>query len=384
MYLFNNSNLRKLSEYYRDSKLTIIGGNDSLGVPCAVKDKNRAGFSELIASVLKEQGLNITYINAFSVKLNKTWHLNRILQHNLSLEEIKTTQLNSIKLARKGLIEKIGLNPLLKNSYYIGCTDSSVNITSKLKNSTEPTFFYSCGSNDLMAKLNSNPITAVINKNNRKELLKKLNEDKLVLSVIKNVENNFENILSINNETDIYCLSLYLPGIFNKLEKLIPDLSILKDLIIEYNKELKISCDKYGVSHINTHYLSNHCAKGGLDFHTTQEGHDLLAYNILDEMYNRKILGVGTSRDIELLNNFEFDDEGLIGMMRDAAYDEQNILEEIRKIEEYANFSFKKPNNPKQVEIKRKLKDSSEESKILADSYYNNQNRQFKKIMRGI
>lgn len=46
-------------------------------------------------------------VNMFSMFVNKNWHIDEILKHNLTLEEIKNMKKASIAVNRKALFNKI-------------------------------------------------------------------------------------------------------------------------------------------------------------------------------------------------------------------------------------------------------------------------------------
>lgn len=41
-------------ERFKNKKALLVGGNESIGVPCAVYGKNKKGFMEIVADYVKE------------------------------------------------------------------------------------------------------------------------------------------------------------------------------------------------------------------------------------------------------------------------------------------------------------------------------------------
>lgn len=313
--------LTSLGNHYRDTGMVVIGANESLGVPCAIRSKNRQGFSELFVKAFRTLGIDVTYINAYSMKINKSWHIDRLLKHNLSVAEIKKIQELSIDYARKGPIEKIGMSKNLKEMYSIQDEDFNIRIADELQNAEQPLFFYSCGANNIMHKLHASPISAIINNETRAHALRRIDEEKALLTIMKDIAQNFENIYSLNSKTDIFCLGIYIPLAFQRFMAILPKLGKFNDIINEYNYELQKLCTIYNVAFVDNSYLTKYCGMMGLDFHAVQEGHNLMAQNMINEVYNKVILNKRVNSLPSPISQFEIDNKGLPGMVEDANAD---------------------------------------------------------------
>ena len=100
----------KLIEYYENIGLQIIGLNDLTGLNTNLSRKN---FLEYLAINLTNQKLTPEIINAFSLMINKTKHINYFLENNLSIEEIKLIQIYSTLEYLEKLSKDTGLPKLL-------------------------------------------------------------------------------------------------------------------------------------------------------------------------------------------------------------------------------------------------------------------------------
>ena len=92
--LTTNQKIEKLVNYYKNKGLLIVGLNDSQGVN-TTSTIFKKGLLEYLASALTTNELTPEVINAFSLTMNKTEHIDYFLKNNLTKEEIKLMQVYS-------------------------------------------------------------------------------------------------------------------------------------------------------------------------------------------------------------------------------------------------------------------------------------------------
>ena len=159
------SRIEKLINYYKEKELLIIGLNDSQGVN-TTSTFFKKGLLEYLAASLTTKELTPTVINAFSLTMNKTEHIDYFLQNNLSLEEIKLSQIYSVVSALEKVMADMKLPKFLGqvgNLYRLIYTskegDEQIKITSSLSKALEIVLIYSSGVNDLMREVGANPFS---------------------------------------------------------------------------------------------------------------------------------------------------------------------------------------------------------------------------------
>ena len=84
----DNEKIEELRQYYKNDGLLIVGLNDSQGVN-TTSTFFKKGLLEYLAAALTNEELTPEVIDAFSLTMNKTEHIDYFLKNNLSLEEIK-------------------------------------------------------------------------------------------------------------------------------------------------------------------------------------------------------------------------------------------------------------------------------------------------------
>lgn len=89
-----------------------MGLNDSQGVN-TTSTFFKKGLLEYLAAALTSDELTPEVINAFSLTMNKTEHIDYFLKNNLSLEEIKLSQIYSVVSALEKVMSDIGLPKFL-------------------------------------------------------------------------------------------------------------------------------------------------------------------------------------------------------------------------------------------------------------------------------
>lgn len=285
-----------LINYYRKKGLTIIGLNDSQGVN-VTSTFLKKGLLEYIASMLKSDSLDPKVINAFSLLMNKTEHIDYFLDNNLSLEEIKLSQVYSFVEAIKKVMSDIHLPEVLGNVGYVSklvykqnSDDKNIHIATSLREAEEPTVIYSSGVNNLMREVGNNPFAIKKDYQNRNIMpnydytVEKAKNPATLDTVLTGINKNFENILSINGNTDIYTLGAYEPKSFES-----EGMNVFRDLVCEYNERLESLCKMYHITFINTEAIGKKYNQSEINFHVSAQGHNALANYILEKMYERKI-----------------------------------------------------------------------------------------------
>ena len=98
----------KLIDYYKNKDLLIVGLNGSQGVN-TTSTFFKKGLLEYLAASLTSEELNPKVINAFSLTMNKTEHIDYFLKNNINLKEIKLSQIYSVVSALEKVMSDIGL-----------------------------------------------------------------------------------------------------------------------------------------------------------------------------------------------------------------------------------------------------------------------------------
>lgn len=151
--------------------------------------------------------------------------------------------------------------------------------------------------------------------------LEKTNNPGTLNKVIDSIERNFDSILGINSNADIYTLGAYIPKSLESVE-----MNIFRDLIIDYNEKLQILCNKYNITFINTEEIGKTYNRSKANFHITTAGHNALAEYILDCMYQNKF-GLCNSNERVVDKVTDITDDGAAGIIKatlidyDASYD---------------------------------------------------------------
>lgn len=324
--------LRELAQYYKDKGLLIVGLNDSQGVN-TTSTFFKKGLLEYLARALADEKLKPAVINAFSLTMNKTEHIDYFLYNNISVEDIKLSQVYAAVSAFEKVMTDLHLPQCLgklgyvyKTAYKIDNNDKNIRLVDSLKYVSEPMVIYSSGVNNLMREVGANPFSIKkiykkrFEKPNYFYTLSKANDPKTLDIVIDSIERNFKNILSINNKTDIYALGAYIPKSLNNDE-----MDVFRNLVIRYNEKLIELCNKYGVTFVDTETIGNDYANSEFNFHISSAGHNALANAILGYMYNRKIERRVKNLNINL-ENFEYCNRGAKGVIDLCRYDYEESL----------------------------------------------------------
>lgn len=320
--------LRMLIEYFKSLKeCVIIGGNDSQGVNTTSFLKK--GLLDYLADALTCDDLDPVVINAFSLLLNKTEHLNYLLMRDLTVEQIKQSQVNSAVSAFRKVMRDVGIPQFIGNAanlygiaYRIEPGDNKIKIGSTLRDAKEPIFIYSCGANDAMRLLCANPFGIKADYKHRNDrpnfnyTLDKARNPLTLVTVIGNIERNFDTILGINPNTDVYSLGLYVPKSLQKSDDADKDMDIFREFILKYNDELRALCERYGITYVDTERFGNDTSDN--NFHISSAGHDILANHILALIYENKF---GDSRPKLAVPRVEIPGGGIQGVVDDISND---------------------------------------------------------------
>lgn len=279
---------KKVEEFYQKNPLVLIGMNDY------------ANSSFLTSSLLKmiEKEINAASltIDAGSLTLNKSEHIDIMLGYNLTLEEIKIAQFISLHDGISNLIkENFGsktqskidesiLKPLFNPIHAKSSEMEKMGISDLIKISDAPLIIHSTGANNLMRILGENPYTLESdckNKRNKytRAIMKALDENTIPV-VLDGIKRNFENIYALNPNAQIFSLGLYLQKVFKK-EKY----QIFRSLILKYNEELEKLCAQYNVSYIETMNHGDKHQNHLIDFNLSKKGQQELARYIVQEIF---------------------------------------------------------------------------------------------------
>lgn len=352
----DQNKVKSIVETY-DKEITFVCLNDSQAIninPCFWEPN----AVEYIEKSFIEQGANVQFINASSLKFNKTNHIDKILDNNLSYEEIKNLNLLGAKAAFSkissdfhlpidcGFIGSVFVEPVEEG-------DESLYISSTIQNSNNPIILYTCGANDLMRALNNNPLS--IKKydkdgniaDNYLYSVYKANQDSTLDNIINDVEINFKKIYSLNPSCQIYALSLYLPNNVTG-EDMQPFVKIIND----YNKKLKELCDNYNVHYISTSDLAEVYMETA-NFHINEQGHKKLANLIINEIAKNNL----TLLDNNHQKNSFIQSKGLSGLAS-SLNDEINLVP-------YENYD--ELNAKYLYEVQQTIKDEFAEERDLSN-----------------
>lgn len=306
--------MSKELENTNKKKTVILGGSESIGVPCAVYSRKKKSFLNVIKDSISSDENNVEVIDLFNMFVNKSWNIDEILKHNLTLAEIKNMKETCINVNSEDLLCKLAyprglskLDPVLNG-------DSEKRIVDMMKDADDMIMFYQSGSNNIMYELQANPLGALFDEKMRNRAISLMENDDIMKNVIKSMEKNIYNILSIKSDTDLHIMGLYLPKAFVMLQDKHEGFKLMNDYIKRFNECIKELSFTYDANYVDIEPISSYCAKGGLDFHVNKKGYDLLTKIAMNSLLNSS-----QGNRIDFKNNtFETDDTGLGGMILDA------------------------------------------------------------------
>lgn len=245
----DSDKLAKLRDYYKD-ELTIIGFND-LEVVSNASSFFKKTLLDYLADILRSEEVEPTIIDCFSSLMNKTEHINYYLKSNLSLEEIKLSNVYSTVIYLKKFMVNRHLPKTLGKIGYLSAFKNAVNvdddvtcITSVLEEASSPIIIYSSGYSNLKREIDFDGVNTP---KNYDYTLSKIKSKKTLSKVIGGIEKNFYSILSINDKSDIYVLNAPIP---NSLEE-------IKNLVISFNDSLYNLCNQYNLNYIDRNVTDN-------------------------------------------------------------------------------------------------------------------------------
>ena len=245
----DSDKLAKLRDYYKD-ELTIIGFND-LEVVSNASSFFKKTLLDYLADILRSEEVEPTIIDCFSSLMNKTEHINYYLKSNLSLEEIKLSNVYSTVIYLKKFMVNRHLPKTLGKIGYLSAFKNAVNvdddvtcITSVLEEASSPIIIYSSGYSNLKREIDFDGVNTP---KNYDYTLSKIKSKKTLSKVIGGIEKNFYSILSINDKSDIYVLNAPVP---NSLEE-------IKNLVISFNDSLYNLCNQYNLNYIDRNVTDN-------------------------------------------------------------------------------------------------------------------------------
>jgi len=324
----DNEKIEQLRNYYANDGLLIIGLNN----PQEIRTTStilKKGLLEYLSFALKRGELSPTVINSFSAVMDKTEHIDYFLINNLSVEEIKLSQVYSAISALENVMIKLGLPKFLGQIGYLSRFlyiprkgDEKVKITTSLKEAKEPVLIYSSGLSDLAREVGANPFMNnrfskdMYTKTNYYYVLEKARNPYTLQKVIGSIERNFNGILGINGQTDIYTLGTLLPKSLHSEE-----MNIFRDLIIAYNDALKTLCNQYGVTFIDVEELEHSCRINLVDFDLTS----VLANTIIRCMYENKIVSPA-KKECQLEIPYEITNFGSKGIINCTSADYEKSI----------------------------------------------------------
>ena len=293
--------LAELRNYYKD-ELTIIGFND-LEVVSNASSFFKKSLLENLADILSDKELEPTIIDCFSTLMNKTEHINYYLKSNLSIEEIKLSNVYSTVLTLEKFmvnrhlpkaLGKIGYLSTFKN--LVNMDDDTTYITSVLEEASSPIIIYSSGYSNLKREIDFDGVNLP---KNYDYTLSKLKSKKTLGKVIGGIEKNFYSILSINDKSDIYVLNAPIP---NSLEE-------IKNLVISFNDSLYNLCNQYNLNYIDRNVTDN----------TSKS----LSEEIASAIYINKF--ITERKQIREYSDYSYNSKGALGVMDKTQSDWREI-----------------------------------------------------------
>lgn len=272
--------MENIVNYYKGKEVFIVGALDSLGVPYTADNFEMKSYIELTADELTNNNIDLTCINISSLGRNKTWQLQSILDRDYSIGQYnKLNQQASDYVISGGRKDEAWLfptNPNFINEYYKNTPDSSIHITSKLKEVEAPIFLYSCGG------MNIRDYFKVKSEMTKKDAL--LFAKEVLLRTSKHINQTKEDISDVlkqisdlNPNMEIYALGIYAMLDDPRMRE------ILWPMFNIYNHELKQVISQYP----NVHYVditkTRHMV-APKDMHPTLEGQKYMSKQLIKTM----------------------------------------------------------------------------------------------------
>ena len=283
------------STFSSDEKIVIAGFNDSQGLNANTTPWKK-GILDYLSSELFPDRDDVVVINGFSLTLNKTEHIDQILRHNPTIADIKMARVYAAVSAMKKVMQDIHLPQTFGNIGKIyGLTDKvkpgdeNVHVSDAIKEAKKPIIIYSCGSNDVMRIVGTNPFPIMSQYKKRETkpnfyyALEMIHDEKTIQRVINSIKRNFETIYGINQNAEVFTLGTPVPKVFTKEE-----LKEFRDFVIAYNAELQVLCKEYGTSYIDTVQVGKEYNNSNVNFHYSAGSQIALSDLILDKMHENR------------------------------------------------------------------------------------------------
>ena len=353
----STESIELIKDFYdsSDEEINIFIMNDSQGL-----NLNLGFWKNSYPEYLKDE-LCANVVDASSLRFNKVLHIDMLLDNNLSVAEIKKLNNEGNQYALRKFFNENGyslISGLLSGvsskvlTQKIEDSDYDVCVSDLLKNSYKPIVIYSSGANDLMFLANATPNS-----------LKKYDEDgnitnkylyaESVLSnpqtidfIIDSIEQTFIKILTINPNSKIFVLSIYVPKSFSD-----EDYKAFVLAINRYNEKLKQLCDNYGLYYVDESSFGDIYNDKDYDFHIDVVGHKQLASMLID------IIATNISTNNSFyFEGYTYDSDGLEGFYSD-------LLEAINIIRKPSDEEIKQNSYLEKVYLSQ-LKGRTEDSEI--------------------
>lgn len=254
-------------------------------------NRQHIGYFDIVKQQLENQGYEVNGINISSLNRNHTWDLQRLLERNYNLAQIKNIQMKSIdRLRNANALFKLVVPKKYKERFQSSEQEKQITFKEVYENSENPIFLYSAGQNDFFTYINAGPVE-LLNAQTRDQLQ---NIGYLVKKSVDNVEENWNFLHDLNPKVQIFSLSTYDSPLFHKIQTLINLQENLKEPKLNrqnnflrvtnlYNKLLEERTQKYDfVEYVDITFLKNYCAP--LDFHPNTKGNELIAEAIMEKI----------------------------------------------------------------------------------------------------
>ena len=272
-------------------KVALFCGINSIGMPFPRVNRQHIGYFDIVKQQLENQGYEVNGINISSLNRNHTWDLQRLLERNYNLAQIKNIQMKSIdRLRNANALFKLVVPKKYKERFQSSEQEKQITFKEVYENSENPIFLYSAGQNDFFTYINAGPVE-LLNAQTRDQLQ---NIGYLVKKSVDNVEENWNFLHDLNPKVQIFSLSTYDSPLFHKIQTLINLQENLKEPKLNrknnflrvtnlYNKLLEERTQKYDfVEYVDITFLKNYCAP--LDFHPNTKGNELIAEAIMEKI----------------------------------------------------------------------------------------------------
>ena len=330
-----------LRDYYskrlKDNEtLTIVGMNDDRGFNI---HKN---ILMNLKDLLESDKYNIELLDMCSMFFNKTRHIDYFLKHNLSLEEIRlmqefatTKELNhaaGVNIPFMSVASKI-FNRLMLTKTPISGDPKDIRISDRIKEASSPLIMYASGLNDIMYELHIDPF------NLKKSYMERSTNPKYdyacervnnetINRIVDGHEKNFETLLGLNDDSDIYSLSAYF---YSEMKEEYEQK--FKEAILMYNEKLQELCSKYGITYVDCRFLENTKYNNPVANYISKYPPQMIAYEIVKSMYENVVNNKHKDR-IEV-KKFEYDSKGVKGVIEELDKDIKRQDDDYKKSSGY-------------------------------------------------